>query len=60
VWGALLGFLIFAEVPDLFTWVGGVMIFSSTTYLALRESRTAWPAPARAADPGLSPEAPGR
>ncbi|HKI97500.1 MAG TPA: DMT family transporter [bacterium] len=47
VWGTLLGFFIFAEVPDVFTWVGGSMIFGSTTYLALRESRrTALPAPA--------------
>lgn len=41
LWGSLLGFLIFAEVPDLFTWVGGITIFGSTTYLALREYRPA-------------------
>jgi drug/metabolite transporter (DMT)-like permease len=39
VWSTLLGLFIFAEVPDAFTWLGGVMIFSSTTWLALRESR---------------------
>ena len=39
IWGAVLGHLLFAEVPDSFTWIGGVVIFSSTTYLALRESR---------------------
>lgn len=39
VWGSLLGFVLFAEVPDVWTWVGGAMIFGSTTYLALRESR---------------------
>lgn len=44
IWGALLGYLFFSEVPDLFTWVGGILIFSSSTYLALRESRPSKPA----------------
>jgi drug/metabolite transporter (DMT)-like permease len=39
VWSALLGLTLFAEVPDAITWLGGVMIFGSTTYLALREAR---------------------
>jgi drug/metabolite transporter (DMT)-like permease len=37
VWAALLGFFFFAELPDIFTWIGGLMIFASATYLALRE-----------------------
>ncbi len=37
IWASALGFLIFAEVPDLFTWVGGTMIFTGATYLAIRE-----------------------
>ena len=37
VWAAMLGFLFFAELPDIFTWIGGFMIFASATYLALRE-----------------------
>ncbi|MGB0572217.1 MAG: DMT family transporter [Alphaproteobacteria bacterium] len=37
IWAAALGFLVFSELPDIFTWVGGFMIFASATYLALRE-----------------------
>lgn len=39
IWAALLGYLLFAEQPDLFTWVGGGMIFASATYIAYRESK---------------------
>ncbi|MEE2760039.1 MAG: DMT family transporter, partial [Pseudomonadota bacterium] len=38
LWGALLGYLFFAEVPDIWIWVGGVMIISATTYVARREA----------------------
>lgn len=48
IWAALFGYLFFSEVPDMFTWIGGVMIFAGATYLALRE-RAAGRA-ARAAD----------
>lgn len=54
VWSSLLGFVIFAESPDLFTWLGGTMIFSSTTYLALREARS----PAPRAAPIVQPAVP--
>jgi drug/metabolite transporter (DMT)-like permease len=39
IWGALYGYLAFTEIPDLWTWVGGIVIFASTTYLTVRESR---------------------
>lgn len=39
IWAATLGFLWFGEVPDAFTWMGGVMIFGATTYIAIREHR---------------------
>jgi drug/metabolite transporter (DMT)-like permease len=39
LWAAALGFLVFAEVPDLWTWVGGVLIVASTVCLSYRESR---------------------
>jgi drug/metabolite transporter (DMT)-like permease len=45
IWAALFGYLFFSEVPDMFTWIGGVMIFAGATYLALRER-----AESRAAD----------
>lgn len=37
VWAALIGFAIFAEVPDVYTWVGGTVIFGSSMWLAWRE-----------------------
>lgn len=37
IWNSLLGYLMFSEVPDLWVWAGGLMIFSSVTYLTLRE-----------------------
>lgn len=37
IWVALIAYLAFGEVPDLFTWLGGVIIFSSTLYIAYRE-----------------------
>lgn len=39
IWAALLGYFLFAERPDLFTWIGGGMIFASATYIAYRESK---------------------
>jgi drug/metabolite transporter (DMT)-like permease len=38
VWAALIGFVAFAEVPDLWTWVGGFVIFASASYIAHREA----------------------
>jgi drug/metabolite transporter (DMT)-like permease len=34
LWAALFGFLFFAEIPDLWTWVGGGIIFASSLWLA--------------------------
>jgi drug/metabolite transporter (DMT)-like permease len=39
VWGALFGFWFFNEVPDLYTWIGGFMIISATSYVAHREAQ---------------------
>ena len=39
VWATLLGFYVFAEEPDIWTWVGGGIIVTSATYIAHRESR---------------------
>jgi len=38
VWASVIGYLVFSEVPDVWTWVGGTIIFSSTTYIAYREA----------------------
>jgi len=48
VWVAAIAFVAFGEVPDLFTWIGGFVIFASTVYITLRErrlGRAAVPAP---------------
>ena len=39
IWAALAGYLLFAEVPGLSIWLGGAMIFSAVTYIAIREHR---------------------
>ena len=38
---AVIAWLAFSEVPLIWTWIGGVTIFASTFYIALRESRLA-------------------
>jgi drug/metabolite transporter (DMT)-like permease len=38
---ALVAYLWFAEVPSVWTWLGGVLIFGATAYLAQREARVA-------------------
>jgi len=37
VWGALIGFAVFTEVPGIYTWIGGIVIFGSSMWLAWRE-----------------------
>ena len=39
IWAALAGYLLFAEVPGLSIWLGGAIIFSAVTYIAIRERR---------------------
>jgi drug/metabolite transporter (DMT)-like permease len=39
IWAALAGYLIFAEVPDQWTWLGGGIIFASTAYITYRETQ---------------------
>jgi len=38
IWTSLIGYLAFAEVPGVWVWVGGAVIFASTTYIAYREA----------------------
>ena len=37
IWAALIGFFAFGQIPDLWTWVGGAIIFTSATYISYRE-----------------------
>ncbi|MDP6690946.1 MAG: DMT family transporter [Alphaproteobacteria bacterium] len=38
IWASGIGFVVFGEIPELWTWVGGCIIFGSTTYIAFREA----------------------
>lgn len=37
VWASTLGFILFSEVPDFYTFIGAAIIFTSTFYIAWRE-----------------------
>ena len=39
VWAALLGYLLFAEIPGVEVWIGGALIVGATTYITRREQR---------------------
>ena len=38
IWAALIGYIMFSEFPDLWTWIGGGIIVIGTTYIARREA----------------------
>lgn len=37
IWATLAGYLFFAEIPDILTLIGGVIVFAGVIYIALRE-----------------------
>ena len=39
IWAAAIGYVVFFEIPDTWTWIGGIMIFAAVTYIAYREQR---------------------
>lgn len=39
IWASIIGYVFFSEIPSIFTWIGGFMIFASATYIAYRESK---------------------
>jgi drug/metabolite transporter (DMT)-like permease len=39
VWGALIGYLVFGEVVDVWTWIGAAVIFAGVTYITYRERK---------------------
>ena len=51
---AVLAYLIFGQVPDLWTWVGAAVIVASAVYIARREARVAGGGPASQAARGRS------
>ena len=38
IWAALIGFLLFGEVPGVWVWIGGGAIVAATSYIARREA----------------------
>ena len=38
IWVAIFGYFLFSEIPDIFIWVGGAMIFSSGLWIAHSEN----------------------
>jgi drug/metabolite transporter (DMT)-like permease len=53
---ALVAYLWFAEVPSVWTWLGGALIFGTSIYIAQREARLARAQTIKAArDPGPLP-----
>jgi len=39
VWASMFGALLLGEVPDIWVWIGGLLIFGSATFLGIREAR---------------------
>lgn len=39
VWGAMFGYIIFGDVPDIWTWFGATLIIGAGVYLYLHENR---------------------
>ena len=40
VWASIIGYLVFSEVPDVWAWAGGIVIFAAVIYGSQRENRT--------------------
>ena len=38
IWASLIGLFIFSEKPDIWTWLGGIVIFISVVYITYREA----------------------
>ena len=50
LWAAGIGYIAFSEFPDVWTWVGGTVIFLSTIYITYRESQRG-----KASSPSVTP-----
>jgi len=48
IWASAIGYLVFLEIPDGWTWAGGTIIFASASFIAWREAKL------RAGKPHLS------
>ena len=43
IFATIIGWLAFAELPDIWVWVGGAIIFLASVYIAHREARANGP-----------------
>lgn len=41
IWASVIGAILFGEIPDVWTWVGGTVIFASAAFISFREARLA-------------------
>ena len=55
IFTAFLGFVFFAEIPGIWTWIGAAVIFSATVYTVRREAGRAATRPAGPIAPGQDP-----
>jgi drug/metabolite transporter (DMT)-like permease len=39
IWASLIGYLVFAELPDIWAWVGGAVVFSGVLWVGYSEAR---------------------
>jgi len=39
IWASILGYLLFAELPDIWSWVGGAVVFSGVLWVGYSEAR---------------------
>lgn len=39
IWASLLGYTVLGEIPDIWAWIGGTVIFASATWLGFKERR---------------------
>jgi len=39
LWASVIGYFVFGEIPDIWTWIGGGIIIASASYLIFREAR---------------------
>lgn len=51
IWVSILAYFAFGEIPGVWTWIGGVMIFGAVVYITYRESQVARVRPTAAVDP---------
>ena len=38
IWASIIGYYFFAEIPDIWTWFGAIIIFTSVMYITYREA----------------------